>query len=254
MHTHTRLCYCGGRDSTVANTVTEAESVGLRLLGISDHIDVLNSGREELIQQNRDELAQIDTSVDVLVGAEVSLTRPGGLPILPSEVAKLDYILVSANHFHLHVVQNPEDRTEEGYADWFLKMATSAIKLGASIIPHPFSYIGVRAMGNGRPPNRQRLLDAYERTRVQDLFGMAAERGTAFELNPSHVESCSEFFREIIPIARAEGAKFSIGSDGHHPGSMHYGGSERIVAIERLLSNIGITESDICQSFAPRLS
>ncbi len=254
MHTHTRLCYCGGRDSTVANTIAEAESVDLKLVGISDHIDAPGSSREEIIQQNRDELSQIDTDVEVLIGAEISLVAPGRLPMPEQYLARLDYVLISANHYHLHVVQNPERRTEQSYADWFLTMAESAISLGASIIPHPFSSIGVKTLEGNRPVDRQVLLDSYDRSRMQDLFGLAGEHGTAFELNPAHVENCPDFFTEIIPMARAARAKFSIGSDGHHPGSMHYGGRESIDRIETFLRNIGLENSDICSSFVPRLA
>jgi len=253
MHTHTRLSYCGGRDSTVANTVTEAESVDLELLGISDHIDVLGSGREVLMQQNRDELADIETRVKVLVGSELSLQDPDTLPISRDEIAKLDYVLVSCNHFHLNCVQNPDVRTEPAYADWFLTMAEGAIRLGATIIPHPFSYVGVRQMGDGSPVDFHLLLKSYDRARIRKVFRQAGERRTAFELNPGRMSQFCDFFEEIIPIARDEGVKFAFGSDGHHPGSMHYGGREKLEEYDAMFRRIGVQESDICWDFAPRL-
>jgi len=252
MHTHTRLSYCGGRDSTVANTVAEAESVNLRLIGISDHVDVPNSGREVLIQQNRDELATIETRVCVLIGAEVTLVSPDRLGADLDEAATWDYVIISANHFHLNHVVQPRDHTEAGYADHFLAMAEGAIRFGASIIPHPFSYIGVRML-DGRPVDRELLLAAYDRRRIRGVFRLAAERGTAFELNPGHVRAYPDFFAEMIGIGRDEGLKFSLGSDGHHPGQMHYGGPEQIEELERLLWSIGLREPDICIEYAPRL-
>jgi len=250
MHTHTRLSYCGGRDSTVANTVAEAESVNLRLVGICDHVDVSGSGREVLLQQNRDELASIETPVRVLIGAEVTLVSPDQLAADLDAVATWDYVLISANHFHLSHVAQPEERTEAGYADHFLAMAESAIRFGASIIPHPFSYIGVRTLDGGRPVDREVLLKAYDRARVRKLFRHAAERGTAFELNPGHVAAYPEFFAEMIRLGREEGLKFSLGSDGHHPGQMHYGGPEKIAEIEHLFRSVGLEESDIRAEFA----
>jgi len=252
MHTHTRLSYCGGRDSTVANTVREAESVGLRLIGISDHVDVPGSGREVLVQQNRDELAPIRTSVRVLVGAEVTLVSPEKLAADSAEVATWDYLVVSANHFHLSVVTQPQQRTEAGYADYFLTMAEAAVGFGASIIAHPFSYFSIRAI-DGRPPDRHLLLRSYDRKRMANLFRLAAERGTAFELNPGYVRPYPDFFREAIRLARGEGAKFSLGSDGHHPGQMHYGGPQGLAEVERLFRELGLEESDVCADFAPRV-
>jgi len=253
MHTHTRLSYCGGRDSTVANTVAEAESVGLRLIGICDHVDVPESGREALMAQNRDELAQIETPVRVLIGAEVTLVAPDVLGTTRDALERMDYVVISANHFHLPHVAQPEQRTEEGYADRFLTMAEAAIGFGASIIPHPFSYIGVRQMGDGRLVDRERLLAAYDRGRVRRLFRLAAERGTAFELNPGHVRAVPDFFAEMVRMGRDEGMKFSFGTDGHHPGQMHYGGPEALAQIERLYRCVGVTEADVCAEFAVRL-
>ena len=253
MHTHTRLSYCGGRDSTVANTVAEAESVGLSLVGISDHIDVVESGREVLMAQNREELALIETDIEVLIGSEVSLVDPDTLAIAPECVDDLDYMLVSANHFHVPGVLNPDDRSEAGYADWFLTMAEGAINLGASIIPHPFSYIGGLATRNhGAPLDIVKVLAAYDRGKVRKLFRRAAEVGTAFEFNPGHVRGHREFFGEILLIARDEGTKFSFGSDGHHPGAMDYGGPEKLAENERMFREIGVTEDDICQAYRVR--
>lgn len=252
MHTHTRLSYCGGRDSTVANTVAEAESVNLDLIGISDHVDVRGSGRELIIQQNRDELACIETQVRVLIGAEVTLVSPDELAAELDEVATWDYVIIAANHFHLHHVAQPNQRTEAGYADHFLTMAEGAIRFGASIISHPFSYIGVRAI-EGRPVDREALMKSYDWTRMREVFHLAAERGTAFELNPGYVRPFPEFFTAVILMGRDVGLKFSLGSDGHHPGQMHYGGPEGIAEVERFFSGIGLEESDLCTDFAPRL-
>ena len=254
MHTHTRLSSCGKRDSTVANTVAEAESVGLEVVGISDHIDAPDSGREVLMQQNRDELAMLNPKIKVLVGAEISMITPDRHASTDEFVKTLDYVVISANHYHLGpLVQNPEDRTEEGYADWFLLCAEGAIRRGASIIAHPFSYIGVRTVEDGRPVDRERLLKAYDRTKVKRLFQLAAERGTAFELNPGRMID-HEFFREIVKLGRDQGMKFSFGSDGHAPGSMHYGGADRLREIERMfIDEIGVTDDDICHDHAIRL-
>jgi len=251
MHTHTRLSYCGGRDSIIANTVAEAESVGLKMIGISDHIDLVDDRRAVLIDQNREELAKIDTNIKVLIGAELSLNDPDTLPATDEEIGWLDYMVVSANHYHVPGVKNPDEMTEEAYADWFIEMASGAIRLGASIIPHPFSYVGVRQI-DGRPVDFQRLLKAYDMNRVRSMFRLAAEVGTAFELNPGRMGQFSDFFAKLVPIARDEGMKFSFGSDGHHPGSMHYGGVEKLREAEALFRSIGVTEDLICQEYRVR--
>ena len=254
MHTHTRLSLCARADSTVANTVAEADSVDLELIGICDHIDVPNSGREELMQRNRDELGRLAPKVKVLIGAEISMINPDHHASTDEFVRTLDYVVISANHFHLDpLVQNPPERTEEGYADWFLLCAEGAIKAGASIIPHPFSYIGVKHMGDGSPVDRGRLLKAYDRGRMKRLFRLAAEKGTAFELNPERMGDAG-FFREIVKLGRDEGMLFSFGSDGHAPGTMHYGGAERLLEIDCMFAEeIGVTEDDICREYSVRL-
>lgn len=252
MHTHTHRSNCGGRDSTIANTVAEAESVGLTLVGICDHIDEPGSGREPLIVENMKERDELDTSVRVLIGSEVSMNAPDLPAVEPEIMATWDYVIISANHFHLPCVSQPDERTEEGYADHFLTMAEGAVRYGASIIPHPFSYVGVRTMEDGREIDWPRLMAAYDMKRVRRLFAEAAAKGTAFEINPGRLGIMPEFFRKIIRMGRDEGMKFSLGSDGHHPGQMHYGGPEKIAEIESQLRNLGVLETDICSSYAPR--
>jgi histidinol phosphatase-like PHP family hydrolase len=196
----------------------------------------------------------LETPVRVLIGSEVSLDAPDLPSARPEVMATWDYVIISANHFHLPCVQQPRHRTEEAYADFFLTMAEAAIGFGASIIPHPFSYIGVRTMEDGREIDWPRLMKAYDKTRIRKVFRMAADRGTAFELNPGRIGKDRDFFSEIIRIGRDEGMKFSIGSDGHHPGQMHFGGAEQIAEFEQLFRSLGVIETDICAEYAPRIS
>ena len=65
MHTHTHLSNCARRNSTLENTVLEADSTGLEIIGICDHIDEIDSGREELARRNRDELSTLLPKVNV---------------------------------------------------------------------------------------------------------------------------------------------------------------------------------------------
>jgi histidinol phosphatase-like PHP family hydrolase len=241
MHTHTHLSLCGGNNSTVANTVKEAEEVGLELLGISDHIDVRDSGRHRLFMADRDALARIDTDMTVLIGTEVSMQSPDRLAASATELAVLDYWVAAANHYHLGetkhgvLVENPTDKTFKGYAAHHLEMISGAIRHGANIIAHPFNLGKVGAV------ELDAELSAYDRVRLREVVAEAAEARCAFELNPSHLRGFPLFFQELIELAREEGAPLSQGSDGHHPGQMGYGGPEGIKEASQLFDDLGFT-------------
>ncbi len=239
MHIHSKLSNCAGDDNTIETIVREAESAGLELIGISDHVDLPDPERVELIASNFEILKGIETSVRVIIGSEVSFLSLGEPAMSPDEMERFDYIIAATNHYHLSCVEKPNDRTEPGFASHHLTVVESAIDLGVDIIAHPF----LNKYAGGIDIYRQ--LELYDRSEITRIMSKAALKGCAFELNPAHVMSAEDFFREVVAIGKEVGAKFAIGSDGHHPGQTSYGGMERILMFSEMFDRIGLTEEDL---------
>jgi len=239
MHIHSKLSNCAGDDNTMETIVREAESVGLELIGISDHMDLPDPGRVELIASNFEILKGIETDLRVLIGSEVSFLAPGRPAMSPEEMERFDYIIAATNHYHLSFVEKPRERTGIGFAVHHLMMIESAIELGADIIAHPF----LNKYAAGMDIYGQ--LELYDRSEIRRIMSKAAQKGCAFELNPAHVMSAEDFFREIVAIGKDVGAKFAIGSDGHHPGQTSYGGTERLLIFSEMFDRIGLDEDDL---------
>ena len=250
MHTHTNISGCARPHSTVASIVAVAEEAGLEMVGITDHIvyppDEINRDFDKV----RADIAALDTDITVLMGAEIDLKQPHTLAASQEFIDSLDYMIVPVNHYNEYFRTFPDDRTEEGYARHVLTSTEQAIDMGATVIAHPFVFFA-RDFLHGRWPDMDRLFAAYDRDELRRVFGKAAARGTAFEIN-TRKELPEDFCAEIIEIAHEEGTKFAFGGDSHAPEHVGYDGPEAKAELEAKYARLGLREDDIMKEFSVR--
>lgn len=233
LHIHTYHSPCATKRMKVEDIISKAEEVGFEIIGLSDHLDPLQVSLD-FVYSNRERLKEINPSMRVLVGCEMSMLSPKRATLNKSKAHLFDYIIAACNHYHLDWVERPKDETPSGYARHYLKMLEGAIDLGfVKIIAHPF-YLN--ALGDF---NQNEVISYYEQDELIRILKKAAQANIALELNPR-----TKFFpglvKEVIPLCRLCGVRFVPGSDAHDLGEIAYGKNS-----ESSLESLGITADDL---------
>ena len=236
------------KDMIVKDMIATNAAYGLRLMGISEHIDRVDE-REEFktkLTANREEaLAAADAAgaMKVMIGTESTMINPK-LCAADSEIAALlDYRLISCNHYHLKHVENPEP-TADAYANHYLDMLEGALALGyADTIGHPFYHQKLSKIFDHE--GLTAILKAYNAERLTAVLKKAAEVNMAFEINPRHADRALEWFRELIQEARLHGTKFTIGTDAHDIPSLGYPDNDSGRTCGMILADLGLKDDDL---------
>jgi len=241
-HIHTFRSLCGKPDSTVPAIVAKLDSRGIRLAGISDHIDIREQ-REwftDVVRQNRADLAALNPRCKVLVGTEATMLDPQTCALEADLAAELDFVIVACNHYHLEQVENPLTETPQAYADHYLDMVLGATELGfATTVSHPFLH------GKLPPEKAFETLQCYDEGRLRDVLRAAAKAGMAFEINPGYLVHAMDWLRELLQEARAQGTKFTLGSDAHTLSQLGYEPWNGKLDPATLVDELGLRESDL---------
>lgn len=210
-HTHTRHSHGRG---TVLDNVRAARSRGLKEIAITDHgpanlfgIGVASLSAFDVIRQEVIAARERYPDIKVLLGVEANVVSEEGEIDIPGDLQEaFDILLVG-----LHPL---------------VKWKSAA--RGVSLVGH---NLVAAWTGKGRAAVRERntaaIVNAVLRNRVhavthpgyrlpidtRALAQACAKTGCAMEINAGHEHTTVEY----IQIARAEGARFVLGSDAHSP-------------------------------------
>lgn len=222
-HVHTAYSPCA-RDKTQATPlrmIQEAERLSIKTVGFSDHFAQFppyplpkwqNSGKE-MIASLREDLQKIDTPIQILIGVESDLVEEGKLTINKEYAADLDYVIISASHFHLPGIKKPSSTKIVSIAQHYVNMLKAALEFNfITIIAHPFK---TPKNALGTPMEYMQHISQKEYYKIAEK---AAEQGIAMEIN-GQLGLDQEYLQAIKPffsICKDVGVKFSYGSDAHH--------------------------------------
>jgi histidinol phosphatase-like PHP family hydrolase len=211
MHVHTLRSACAKPEMTLEAIDREASRAGLRYVGIADHIDVSEHNPRPIL--NREDIQNGTWDVEFLVGCEATVLSPTRMAVSDEVARSLDYVMVSANHYHLGQVENPVNRSPGDYAKHYLGMLEGVMDWGlADIIGHPFLHTKLGRRGVVDPVE---VLDHYDWELVERVLERAANNELSFEIKPGYIELIPEFMGRLVKTGREYGAKFSIGTDAH---------------------------------------
>ncbi len=232
LHVHTRYSACAQVDMRVPEIVAMCEELGIRYLGISDHIYAGVDAR--FLGYTRQDVNALKTDVRVYVGCEVDILDIGVHTATQEMVAALDYVMVAANHFHDRTVAQPPDESPESVARHFLGMFRYACTLGfADIIAHPL----VVYPGTFDP----RCLGLLKDDELMEAIRQARENDIAMEISPRALaREQIEFRLRFYRLCKKAGVRFSIGSDAHRLSNV---GNVRV--LEPVIRELGLTDEDI---------
>lgn len=244
-HMHTNRA--GGKpDAIVADIIKTNDKYGLRLMGISEHIDRVDQRTEfkEFIKANRSEAAAVQTKMKVMIGTESTMINPNLCAVGDEIPNLLDYVLVSCNHYHLKHVENPKSGTPQAYADHYLDMLMGATKLGyVDTIGHPFYHSKLRKKFDHE--ELLKILSLYNEERLTQVLKKSAQVNMAFEINPRHADLALEWFRDLVQEARLHGTKFTLGTDAHAIASLGYPEGKGNRTCLDILNDLQLSNDDI---------
>lgn len=232
-HVHSRLSPCAQGDMRLSNILDACVRTGIEYLGITDHIFSFTD--PAIVVEARREITSLATKpIKVFLGCEADVTAVGKHMVTDEMKSTLDFIMVSANHFHAQGVVLPEDDTPRSVARHFLRMFRYACSLDfVDVIAHPL----VMMMDMFDPKS----LDLIDEVELRDAVSEAKANGIAMEISPRALAKDQMSFRlKFYSLCKELGLKFSIGSDSHRLENV---GRTRILG--SLIKALGITDDDI---------
>lgn len=215
MHTHSVFSKCSKPEMVFEAMIESAESFGLDTLAITDHSDL----RDEInsvanFRRLKKRLEKIDTSVRVVVGAEMSAYGVGKFAE-PYRIDKeIDFCNYSCVHYHLDYWEQPEDRSPRGYGQHMLQVMSALFDTDrADSIAHPFSPCKMKFFNDSE---KSEMLNSISDRELGDIMLKGEKAGCAWELHKSSVLLFPDFYRRFFFTGREAGVHFTVGTDAHH--------------------------------------
>lgn len=226
-HVHTSWSPCARGEMTLPAIVAAAEAAGLRRVALTDHYHRIEQDLAGRLDELAAEAAEIDSPVELVIGAELSATGPGRFVDSPELNARVGYRLYACNHYHLDFWQHPADRTGRGYAEHMLAVLAGLIPTGrADCIAHPFSVGYLRTCLDDPAAGPAAITDAE----LLDVLELARAHQVAWELNTSAAEDDIAMIRRLWDLGREVGVAFRVGTDAHEPARIDPGPAIREIA------------------------
>ncbi len=193
IHVHSKMSGDGREEPQVV--IERAIALGYQYIGITDHTKGLGiAGKltdKELLQhaESLRKLNQRYPEIRVLLGCELNILADGRLDVPDDILEQLDVVIASV---HTAMAQSDDVMTE--------RIIRALRNPHVDILAHPTT----------------RLIGYREEIAVdwQQVFAVAAETGTALEINASPQRLDLDGVR--IRMAKQAGCKFVISTDAHH--------------------------------------
>lgn len=214
LHTHSVFSKCAKPEMTLEAMILQAERLGLKTLGVTDHSDPgddIDTYRNFLLLKAR--LKEINTPVRVLLGAELSVYGIGKYAEPYAVDKALDIASYSHVHYHLGAWEQPEDRSPAGYAAHNLAVLNALFQTDrADHIAHPFSPNKLHFFNE---EEKAETLRALRDNDLGDIFEKGERAQCSWELHTPTFFRFPAFSKRFFNIGREVGAHFCVGTDAH---------------------------------------
>ena len=223
VHTHSVFSKCAKPEMIPEDMVREAERIGLKTIAVTDHSDPGDDiDTFAVYQELKRRMNAMQTSVRVLIGAELSAYGIGKYAE-PEEVDQaLDFASYSHIHYHLDTWDQPEDRSPRGYAMHNLAVLTALFETGrADHIAHPFSPAKMHFFNE---EEKAATLRAISDAQLGDILEMGEKAQCSWEIHTPSFLRFPDFARRFFHIGKEIGVHFCIGTDAHTLAALDPGG------------------------------
>ncbi len=215
-HLHTIHSNCGKAGMTPTRAAKILEAKGYHSIGFTDHFDPVLS--REKVRQIGEEISELNTSMDIFLGSEVSVY----LPKWPREEVRrlrrehLDFCIMSPSHRPSGAQAEdfcrlPLEIQSRKVLDSFIEAIRGSF---ADAIAHPFAY------GTSQITMPEEVLCGIDEYELSWALETARDNEIAIEFSPRVLGVPRTFLVKFIKLCKDSGVKFSIGSDAHSPESI----------------------------------
>lgn len=211
-HIHSYLSPCADRSMTIPNIVEGSEELGLKSIAIVDHHPIPHQDILKNIDTHRRELADLKTSLNISLGAELSAYDVGKCADSSEVNRQIPYRLYSCNHYHQSFWKHPIKRTPRGYAGHMLAILRELIPTGrADCIAHPFIGFYIPDL----MPVCHQVTAALTDDELREIMELGKKFNVAWEINANTIFYDLTFARRYWKIGTEVGVEFRFGTDAH---------------------------------------
>lgn len=227
-HVHSRLSKCAAEhtDQTPENIYAFALAHGYDSICLTDHMwDAAVPGASHWYESQTEEwvrqsLPLPEGDIPFFFGCEGEFVGGDRLSVSPEALARMDFVPVALNHFHMPAYVSPEQlETPQMAADLFASRLEDFSRLDL-----PWEKIGIAhptcklIVGHHTEYTPFDVFDRFDLERMRPVFRDFAAKGAGIELNGSSLalfRDAPESVARIFVLARDCGCKFYCGSDAH---------------------------------------
>ncbi len=254
LHIHSGISLCSGDPEQTAERILQyAKDNGLKQICVTDHFwdeTVECEDRGFYTDQDFAHISKIlplpqAEGIEFLFGAETDLNKDLILGVSKECLEKLDFLVIPTTHLHMakFAVGDPELlSTPEKRAEYWVKRLDHVLSLDL-----PFYKVGIAHLACSliAPNNDDYIatLNAIPQSELERIFKKCASLGVGIELNfddMNYKVADEESVLRMFKVAKAQGCKFYLGSDVHHPKKF----SKVKMVFENAITKLDLKESD----------
>lgn len=252
MHLHSKLSECSNDpDQTTERILKYAEENGIKTLVITDHYwdSKFPTDFHFYLEQNFDHISKNkplpkSDKVNFLFGCETDMDGNFNIGIPKERFDDFSFIIIPTTHLHMVGFNSTEEdrKSAKRLADLWVKRLDALLNMDL-----PFHKIGIAHLATTCiAPTVEMLketLNLIPDIEMERLFKKAAALGVGIEINCYDVNfdiKDADVLLRPFRIAKAQGCKFYLASDAHHPDIF------LIVkdVFQRAIDLLGLTEED----------
>ncbi len=243
LHIHTKYLKCANETMTIPAIIATAEELGLTTIAITDHLNA-----PEFLDDHRpirDDLAEIETDMNVIFGVEVNVTDPatGAISIDDYQRDALDFEFIIGG-VHGSYFDEPDPR---GIIDLQHSLMLAVVKNPLiDVLVHPWWFAGrefdsgVMAWMKDMSLLPEEYIAELGETALENDVAIEANGGAIFANTRYYTPAFLEDYAEYLYKLASYGVEIAIGSDAHDIERL-----DRCKIAGRAVRDAGITEDQL---------
>jgi histidinol phosphatase-like PHP family hydrolase len=233
LHIHSHLsAFSSDPEQSTQRILRYAIDEGLSMICVTDHYwdSAIFCPSFWYAPQNYEHVAEslpLPQSPDVrfLFGCETEMDSDFEIGIPLSRFDDFDFVIIPTTHLHMtgHVITEKDAASLESRARLWVERLDALLDK-----PLPFHKIGIahlacRLIAPSSHEDYLKTLDMIPTKEMERLFRKAARLGVGIELNSDDMRFSDEDADTVLRmfrVAKAQGCRFYLGSDAHHPDAL----------------------------------